>query len=130
MVDVPEPEKEMKPIFRDERKQPGLPCPTPVPVPEMPTTKGAHVTASKCWVGFKHFIYGFSIAATASLVAGAHPYLACGLGIAGGVAEATRKTVKDANAASGQDWPDILDKLLKIILAIVEALKNRKGVKE
>jgi len=122
----------LKPIFRDDAKARAngeLPCPHKVPVPEIPAAKGAHVIASKCWVGFKHFVYGFSLAATASLVAGAHPYLAVGLGIAGGVAEATRKTVKDVRAESGDAWPDMLDRLLKIIIAIVEALKSRKGGK-
>jgi hypothetical protein len=35
MAEIPV-EKEMKPIFRDGRNQPGLPCPDKVDVPEMP----------------------------------------------------------------------------------------------
>ena len=127
MPEVPEPEKELKPIFRDERKQPGLPCPDKVPVPAMPSAGGVQVIASRAWVGCKHFVEGFSIGATVSLVAGAHPYLAVGLGVAGGIAATVRKTVKDSRAEAGDKFPDLLDKLLKIILAILEAIKKRKG---
>lgn len=105
----------------------------PVPVPPMvnnePST-GDKLAANKWWIGLKHFIYGFSIGATASLVAGAHPYLAVGLGVAGGIAEATRKITKEKVADKGSDWADILDKLLKIIVAIVDAMKKKKEVQK
>lgn len=86
------------------------------------------ISTNKVWIGTKHFLYGFSIAATASIVAGAHPYLALGLGVAGGIAEATRKVAKEAAAGKGSDWADILDKVLAIIMAVIEAMKKKKEV--
>jgi hypothetical protein len=131
MPDIPEPEHEAQPIL----KPPWKPTITDKPacVPGMVNNTANlpdKIAASKVWVGIKHFVYGFSLAATASIVAGAHPYLAIGLGVAGGVAEATRKVAKETAAEQGKDWADILDKILSILVALIEAWKKRKEVKK
>jgi dienelactone hydrolase len=134
MPDIPEftPEEQLAKPIPPPPAKPGLPCPDPVPVPPFVMHNADlsdKIAANPYWVGFRHFAIGFSLAAAAALAAGAHPYLAAGLGVAGGIAEAARKTVKD-KAESKDNWGDILDKIMSIIVALVEAWKKRKEVKQ
>jgi hypothetical protein len=149
MVDVPEPEKEMKPIFRDERKQPGLPCPDKVSVPDLPPSikSKAQLPAKQSitWDAVRHFLYGMismgsgawgavaiilaklgtpAVAAVGMSIAPPFGYIIAGLALIGGVVEAGRKVSKVESG--GKDWTDIIYAILEFIVKAIQS----KGVKK
>ena len=128
MIEVPEPETELKPIPKPPYKPTITDKAVKVPILVMSNaTLADKVSANPWWVGFKHFLYGAILAGGASLAAGSAWPVAVGLAITGGVAEATRKTLKDKNAADGKNYADVIDKVLAIILELIKLWREKKS---
>jgi hypothetical protein len=132
MTDVPEltdAEKTAQPIPQKPAKD-ILPAPFKVPIPVCP---GTQLTFwEKSWIGTKHFIYGFILAGVPAIAISHDPWYLLISGLAGGALSAWRKTEKDKAVANGNDWPDVLDKLLSLILQLIQAWREskNKGVKK
>jgi len=137
MADIPEPSKEVQPIFRDSKKEPRLPYPDKVVVPELPDSIKPKVAmpakSSLWWDGIRHFLFGvleggggaLAALATAGMMANpaAWPIVgACAVGF--GVVEAGRKVAKEKSG--GKDWTDILYQVLQLIL---KAFQTKGGAK-
>lgn len=129
MGDLPELPKELKPIFRDDKKDPPtLPCPNKVPVPGMPAQK---ITFwDKAWIGTKHFIYGFLLSGVAAFAVSKDPYYLLVAGAFGGAIEAWRKVHKTNMEEKDSDWADVLDKLLCIVVELIRLWREKKSSKK
>lgn len=97
---------------------------TKVGVPTCPATKATFW--DKLWVGTKHFTYGFLVAAGTAAATDSPWQQILLLAIGGGAALAFRKTAKDAAVEQGKEWPDLLDKLLELIILLVKLWRNSK----
>jgi len=131
MIEVPEPETELKPISKPSWKPTITDKVVKVPVMVIErATLTERISVNPWWVGFKHFLYGAILAGGASLAAGSAWPVAVGLAITGGAAEATRKTLKDKNAIDGKNYADVIDKVLAIILELIKIWREKKSSKK
>jgi hypothetical protein len=121
----PEPDPHIEPI-RKPKGENGLPCPDPVPVPDMKHTP-RHGWDSLAWHMVRHFILGAAGAAAVSLASGGTAYVVAGAALAGGLAEAKRKQVDDKRRAEGKDdLITVVGKFLTLMLELVRMWRARK----
>ena len=149
MADIPEPSKEVQPIFRDSKKEPRLPYPDKVVVPELPDSIKPKVSmpakSSIAWDAIRHFLYGgiaggsaawaaiagvlklLGLTGPAAVGASLAPpfgYLIGAVAIIIGLCDAGRKVVKEKSG--GKDWTDVLYQVLQLIL---KAFQTKGGAK-
>ena len=96
--------------------------------PETPSTKLTFW--DKVWDGTKHFIYGLVLAGGSVFVV-YQGWLTIPQAVAAAAAmEAGRKITKNNLKEQGKDYADLLDKLLTIVLALINIWRENKSKKK